>query len=467
MKYSLIKATYNGNSCVLKENLIEYVVALLDVMTENVEDALINLKAKDEIIIEEREDGTGTWIYLSYFYNTEQEIAIRIRRLQESSNAKKIKNIKAALKKVEMNSNIELSEKQKESIELVNENNVTIITGGPGTGKTTIIKSIIDIYEEKGNKVVLCAPTGRAAKKMTETTGKESSTLHRLLEIGKIDENNFYQSSSEYEGAPIDADLIIVDELSMVDMFVMSYLLKCIYKGTKLILVGDCDQLSSVGPGNVLKDLISSSEITTIHLDKIFRQAAKSKIILNAHRVNNGEKFLSKEDGEITEETMEDFFYIKEVSQEKMLMQIVSLCTGRLKNYGDYDFFQSIQVLTPTKKGLLGTKELNKALQEKLNPNLENLPEKSNMGATFRVGDRIMQVKNNYDIDWEKESASGNVEVGKGVFNGEIGTITLISERDKIVEIRFDDDKTAYYDYSELDQIEHSYAITIHKAQRK
>ncbi|MFR2788371.1 MAG: ATP-dependent RecD-like DNA helicase [Clostridia bacterium] len=467
MKYSLIKATYNGNSCVLKENLIEYVVALLDVMTENVEDALINLKAKDEIIIEEREDGTGTWIYLSYFYNTEQEIAIRIKRLQESSNAKKIKNIKAALKKVEMNSNIELSEKQKESIELVNENNVTIITGGPGTGKTTIIKSIIDIYEEKGNKVVLCAPTGRAAKKMTETTGKESSTLHRLLEIGKIDENNFYQSSSEYEGAPIDADLIIVDELSMVDMFVMSYLLKCIYKGTKLILVGDCDQLSSVGPGNVLKDLISSSEITTIHLDKIFRQAAKSKIILNAHRVNNGEKFLSKEDGEITEETMEDFFYVKEVSQEKMLMQIVSLCTGRLKNYGDYDFFQSIQVLTPTKKGLLGTKELNKALQEKLNPNLENLPEKSNMGATFRVGDRIMQVKNNYDIDWEKESASGNVEVGKGVFNGEIGTITLISERDKIVEIRFDDDKTAYYDYSELDQIEHSYAITIHKAQRK
>lgn len=436
-------------------------------MTENVEEALINLKAKDEVIIEERDNGTGTWIYLSYFYNTEQEIAIRIKRLQESANVKKIKNIKVALKKVEMNSNIELSEKQKESIELVNENNVTIITGGPGTGKTTIIKSIIDIYEEKGNKVVLCAPTGRAAKKMTETTGKEASTLHRLLEIGKIDENNFYQSASEYEGAPIDADLIIVDELSMVDMFVMSYLLKCIYKGTKLILVGDCDQLSSVGPGNVLKDLISSSEITTVHLDKIFRQAAKSKIILNAHRVNNGERFLSKEDGEITEETMEDFFYVKEVSQEKMLMQIVSLCTGRLKNYGDYDFFQSIQVLTPTKKGLLGTKELNKALQEKLNPNLENLPEKSNMGATFRVGDRIMQVKNNYDIDWEKESASGNVEVGKGVFNGEIGTITLISERDKIVEIRFDDNKTAYYDYSELDQIEHSYAITIHKAQRK
>ena len=302
---------------------------------------------------------------------------------------------------------------------------------------------------------------------MTETTGKEASTLHRLLEIGKIDENNFYQSATSYEGAPIDADLIIVDELSMVDMFVMSYLLKCVYRGTKLILVGDCDQLSSVGPGNVLKDLISSEKITTIHLDKIFRQAAKSKIILNAHRVNNGERFLSKDDEEITDETMQDFFYIREVSQEKMLMEVISLCTGRLKNYGDYDFFQSIQVLTPTKKGMLGTRELNRALQEKLNPNLLDLPEKANMGAIYRTGDRIMQIKNNYDMEWEKQSKTGEKEIGKGIFNGEYGTITLVSERDKIIEITFDDEKVAYYDYSELDQIEHSYAITIHKAQRK
>ena len=466
IKYSLIRATYNGNSCVIKENLIEYVVSLLDVMKENVEDGLTELRAEEEIVIEERDDGTGTWIYLSYFYNTEQEIAMRIERLQKSQNVKKIKNIETQLKKLELNSNIELSEKQKEAIRQVNENNVTIITGGPGTGKTTIIKSIIEIYEQKGNKVVLCAPTGRAAKRMTETTGKEASTLHRLLEIGKIDENNFYQSATSYEGAPIDADLIIVDELSMVDMFVMSYLLKCVYRGTKLILVGDCDQLSSVGPGNVLKDLISSEKITTIHLDKIFRQAAKSKIILNAHRVNNGERFLSKDDEEITDETMQDFFYIREVSQEKMLMEVISLCTGRLKNYGDYDFFQSIQVLTPTKKGMLGTRELNRALQEKLNPNLLNLPEKANMGAIYRTGDRIMQIKNNYDMEWEKQSKTGEKEIGKGIFNGEYGTITLVSDRDKIIEITFDDEKVAYYDYSELDQIEHSYAITIHKAQR-
>ena len=435
-------------------------------MTENIEDGLIELRAKDEIVIEERNDGSGTWIYLSNFYYTEQEIAIRIKRLQEASNAKEIKDIQTILKKIELQSNIELSEKQKEAIELVNENNVTIITGGPGTGKTTIIKSIIDIYEQKGNKVVLCAPTGRAAKKMTETTGKEASTLHRLLEIGKIDENNFYQTSTEYEGAPIDADLIIVDELSMVDMFVMSYLLKCIYKGTKLILVGDCDQLSSVGPGSVLKDLIASEKVVTVHLDKIFRQAAKSKIILNAHRVNNGEPFLTKEDEDYTEETMEDFFYINESSQEKIVGEVLSLCTGRLKNYGDYDFFQNIQVLTPTKKGMLGTRELNKALQERLNPNVCELPEKANMGATYRAGDRIMQVKNNYDMDWEKE-INGNIEVGKGVFNGEIGTITEVSEKNKIIEIKFDDEKIAYYDYTELEQIEHSYAITIHKAQRK
>ena len=467
IKYALIRATYNGHACVIKENLIEFVISLLDVMTENIEDGLIELRANDEIVIEERNDGTGTWIYLSNFYYTEQDIALRIKRLQSAPNVKQIKNIAVLLKKLETQSNIELSEKQKEAIELVNENNVTIITGGPGTGKTTIIKSIIDIYEQKGNKVVLCAPTGRAAKKMTETTGKEASTLHRLLEIGKIDENNFYQTSSEYEGAPIDADLIIVDELSMVDMFIMSYLLKCIYKGTKLILVGDCDQLSSVGPGSVLKDLIASEKVPTIHLDKIFRQAAKSKIILNAHRVNNGEPFITKGDDDYTEETMEDFFYIRENSQEKMLEQVLSLCTGRLKNYGDYDFFQSIQVLTPTKKGMLGTRELNKALQERLNPNIYDLPEKANMGAVYRAGDRIMQVKNNYDIDWEKQGSNGAVEIGKGVFNGEIGTITEVSEKNKIIEIKFDDEKTAYYDYTELEQIEHSYAITIHKAQRK
>lgn len=335
-----------------------------------------------------------------------------------------------------------------------------------GTGKTTIIKTIIDIYEKKGKKVVLCAPTGRAAKRMTETTGKDASTLHRLLEIGKIDEDNLYQNTSNYEGAPIDGDLIIVDEMSMVDVFLMNYLLKCIYQGTKLILVGDEDQLASVGPGAVLKDLIHSEKIATIHLDKIFRQAAKSKIILNAHRVNQGENFINKNDEEFSGEMKEDFFFIKGNDQAKMLSEVISLCTGRLKSYGNYDFFQNIQVLSPTKKGMLGTKELNKALQSQLNPNKNNLPEKASMGAIYRIGDRVMQIKNNYDIYWERK-ISNKTEMGSGVFNGEIGTITKIDESEKLVEIKFDDDKLAWYEFSELDQIEHSYAITIHKSQRK
>lgn len=464
IKYGLIRSTYNGHTCVLKTNLIEFVISLLDVSKENVEDGFINLKMKNEIVVEEREN--EEYVYLYAFYKAEEEIALRIKRLQKAKNVKQVQHIEAELKKVESNSKIELSDKQKEAVKLVNENNVTIITGGPGTGKTTIIKSIIDIYEGKGKKVVLCAPTGRAAKRMTETTEKEASTLHRLLEIGKISEDSLYKNTSDYEGAPIDGDLIIVDEMSMVDMFLMNYLLKCIYQGTKLILVGDEDQLASVGPGSVLKDFIHSEQIATIHLDKIFRQAAKSKIVLNAHRVNQGEYFLKKGEEENSEEMKEDFFFIKEIYQEKMLEEVISLCTGRLQNYGNYDFFQSIQVLTPTKKGMLGTKELNKALQEKLNPNINNLPEKASMGAIYRPGDRVMQIKNNYDIYWEKEVA-GKKEMGSGVFNGEIGTITEINEREKQVEIRFDDDKVAWYEFSDLDQIEHSYAITIHKSQRK
>lgn len=380
IKYGLIKATYNGHSCILQTNLIEYVRTLLNINTEVIEDNIINLKAKEEIKVVKRNG--EKWVYLINFYNTEQEIAFRIKELQKSKNTKEIKNIESELKKLQNNSQIELSEKQKEAIKEINKNNILIITGGPGTGKTTIIKTIIDIYEKRGKKVVLSAPTGRAAKKMTEATGKEASTLHRLLGIGKLDDEGIFNKKSTYQGEPIDADIIVIDELSMVDMFLMNYVLSCIYKGTKLILVGDANQLPSVGPGNILKDFIESGTIKTVQLDKIFRQAAKSKIILNAHKVNNGEPFLSKDD--ILNETNQDFFYIKHKTQEEIVQELISLCTGRLKKYGDYDFFKNIQVLTPTKKGMLGTKELNKELQQYLNPNIENSPEKSNSGATYR-----------------------------------------------------------------------------------
>ena len=302
-------------------------------------------------------------------------------------------------------------------------------------------------------KVVLCAPTGRAAKRMSETTGKEAKTIHRLLEIGKIsDEENF--ANVDYDIGLIDADIIIIDEMSMVDIFLMNYIMKAISIGTKLVLVGDINQLSSVGPGNVLKDMISSEIIQTVSLNEIFRQAAKSKIIVNAHNVNNGESFIDSQG--------DDFFYINESNQEKILYNVISLCKDRLKKYGDYDFFKNIQVLTPTKKGILGTKELNISLQSVLNPEEENKLQKKIGDRFFRVGDRVMQVKNNYDIFWEKEN-----ENGTGIFNGEIGRVENIDDVNKTIKIIFDDDKKAWYEFSELEQIEHSYCITIHKSQRK
>ncbi len=462
IKYALIKITYNGHCCTLKENLKEYVKQLLGVSDEIIEQEIINLKVNNDIVIEDR-DGEE-WVYLFTYYKAEEKIAERIIKLNNAKNIKKVSNIEKELKHIEEKTDMFLSEKQKEAIRAINDNNVTIITGGPGTGKTTIIKSIIEIYKQKKYKIVLCAPTGRAAKRMTETTGEEACTLHRLLEIGKVDEESLVKKDTEYQGAPIDGDIIIVDETSMVDMFVMSYLLDCIYLGTKLILVGDSDQLPSVGPGSVLKDLINSQKLITVHLDKIFRQAAKSKIIVNAHRVNNGKNFIGKDDEELEEDSKQDFFFIKENNQEKILEQVLSLCNGRLKKFGDYDFFESIQVLTPTKKGLLGTKELNKALQNELNPHRDGETEKSSMGAIFRVGDRVMQIKNNYDMYWEKRDGD-SLETGNGVFNGETGTITNINDKEKNIRVKFDDEKVCWYEYNDLEQIEHSYCITIHKAQ--
>ena len=459
IKYALIRATYNGHCAVLKENLYQFVKDLLNVDFDDIENSIINMRAKQEVYLEERDD--KTWVYLYYYFQVEENIAGKILTLDKAKNIKKISHLSKEIKEIEKKTNIFLSEKQKEAIEAVNNNNVCIITGGPGTGKTTIIKTIIELYKKHKKKAVLCAPTGRAAKRMTETTGEEAKTLHRLLEIGKIEDEGNYENI-DFDIAPLDADVVIIDEMSMVDVFLMNYLVKALYQGTKLILVGDVDQLPSVGPGNVLEDLIKSEKITTITLNKIFRQAAKSKIILNAHRINNGEIFIKK--GEIEEELNEDFFYIKENNQEKILSEVMSLCSGRLKKMGDYDFFKNIQVITPTKKGLLGTKDLNKALQEKLNPHSESKAEKNVLGTIYRVGDKVMQIKNNYDIFWEKKGHSS--ENGTGVFNGELGIIEKIDDLEKQVKVKFDDEKVVWYQYAELDQLELAYAITVHKAQR-
>ena len=438
IKYALLVASYNGHTCVLKQNLIDYTKSILEVDEERIEDNLINLNVNSEIhiVVENHEE----YVFLEQLYKAESKIAERLLVLRDCDNVKFIKNFEAEIKKHEEKIDIELSEKQFEAVKQINENNVCIITGGPGTGKTTIIKCVLELYKSHKKKVVLCAPTGRAAKRRSETTG-------------------------DTDVAPVDADVLVVDEMSMVDVFLMNYLVKALFLGTKVIFVGDPNQLPSVGPGSILKDLIDSREFATVHLDKIFRQAAKSKIIVNANNVNNGVNFIGKKD--YSDDAENDFFYINESNQDKMLAQVLSLSKERLKNYGDYEFFKNIQVLTPTKKGKMGTKELNRSLQESLNPKNDEILEKTYGDMIFREGDRVMQIKNNYDIYWEKGSRNDlrTYESGTGVFNGEIGRIIKISNEERQIQVLFDDGKVTWYAFSELDQLEHAYAITIHKAQ--
>ena len=463
IKYALKLSTNNGHCAVLYENLIQFVKDLLNVSEVMIENNIIFLKTKNEIVLEDREN--QEWVYLYNYYMAEKNVAESLITLDNYLNVKEISNFEKKLKKIEKHSDLELSEKQREAVIAVQEHNVCVITGGPGTGKTTIIKTIIEMYKQEEKKVVLCAPTGRAAKRMSEATGEDAKTLHRLLEIGKTSSDELQNIDPNVEVAPLDADVIIVDEVSMVDIFLMNYLLQAIYKGTKLVLVGDSNQLPSVGPGNVLKDIIQSERLTTITLNKIFRQAAKSKIILNSHKVNEGISIFSKDEQNENEELIEDFFFINETNKLKVLENVISLCTGRLERYGNYTFAQNIQVISPTKKGELGTRELNKSLQQAINPESEEKNERKYIDSVFREGDRIMQIKNNYDIYWEKREPT--LEMGKGVFNGEYGTILNIDEVEKKVKIKFDDDKLVWYNFDELEQIEHSYCITVHKAQRK
>jgi len=459
IKYALLVASYNGNTCVLQDNLLQYTKQILDVDMENIEDNLIALNVTEEIVIEKRDE--VDWVYLYPFYKAEKNISDRLELLDNCKNVKYIKNFEKEIKKQEEKMNIDLSEKQIEALLQVNENNVSIITGGPGTGKTTIIKCLIEIYKSHQKKIVLCAPTGRAAKRMTETTGEEAKTIHRLLEIGKIEDDKL--ANIDIDISPIDSDVLVIDEMSMVDIFLMNYIVKAVYMGTKLVFVGDVNQLPSVGPGSILNDLIESQKFSTIFLNKIFRQAAKSKIIVNSHNVNNGISFVGKTD--YSEDSEDDFFFVNESVQDKILYQVTSLSSGRLKKYGNYDFFENIQILTPTKKGKLGTKELNKSLQNILNPKTADIEAKTYGDIEFREGDRVMQIKNNYDIYWEKRGIGA--EKGSGIFNGELGIILSIDNESKNIAVEYDDGKVAWYAFSELDQLEHAYAITIHKAQRK
>lgn len=446
--YAINKITEYGHTCVEKENLVKYASNILEVGTKDIENGITRLVLNDKLYIQKMND--KDFVFRRSFYLAEDNIAKNIV-IRTKENVK-TKNYDKLIEKVSKKNNIVLSDEQKEAISTSLNNNITIITGGPGTGKTTIIKCIIDILEDIKKEYVLCAPTGRATKRIKETTGKEAKTLHRLLEITKVDDNDidmFY----ELPVTPIDTDVVIVDEASMIDCMLMNNLFKALNSSTKVIMVGDVNQLPSVGPGSVLKDIINSNATNVVYLKQIYRQSAMSDIIVNAHRVNEGiyPEFKTKDT---------DLFYIKTDSIESTLAEISSLVSYRIESFAKLDILKDLQVLTPMKKTQLGTIELNTLLQNVLNPKSSSKKEKEFNNRIFREGDKVMQIVNNYD---KKFSING--EHFDGIYNGDIGYIKEVDNLNQRLIVLFDEEKEVIYEFDELDQLEHAFAVTIHKSQ--
>lgn len=453
IKYVLSQGALNGHTFLPDNILKEYTSNLLDVRIDSIEDSLVKLLLDKSIYMEKGE--TYDKIYLGAFYNAELGVCKRLIELSSIEFRGDLDNFEERIEEIQTEEGIILAENQKTAIREALVNGVAVITGGPGTGKTTIIKSIIKLLVKEGFEVALAAPTGRAAKRMTEATGFEAKTIHRLLEIGYSGDNSEVLFAKT-EANPVEADVIIIDEMSMVDILLMNHLLKAIMPGTRLILVGDVDQLPSVGAGSVLKDIINSGVIKTVRLTEIFRQAEESMIIVNAHRINKGEPpYLNIKE--------KDFFFMPRRMGEDIVNTIVELCSKRLPASYGYDPMKQIQILTPMRKGITGVNNLNMELQKSLNPSGRNKNEKVFKDFTFREGDRVMQTKNNYNLRWEKVGI--NASEGVGVFNGDLGIIQKIDLDEQKVTVLFDDEKTVDYDYSILDELEPAYAITIHKSQ--
>ena len=439
-----------GHTFMPKDELLNHSSNLLEAEPLMLENALIRLAIDRQIFIEELSE--GTCIYLAPFYFAELGIAKKLTELSCCDVKKHILDINIKISIIEEKQNIVLEELQKTAVKEAFNNGALVITGGPGTGKTTIINTMLNLFDNLNYSVALTAPTGRAAKRMSEACKKESKTIHRLLEIGFIDSEE--QSFGRNETNPLQYDVVIVDEVSMVDVLLMNNLLKAILPGTILILVGDTDQLPSVGPGKVLKDIINSNIVKVVRLTEIFRQAEESMIVLNAHRINKGEApYLNIKNS--------DFFLIKKNSMQMVLDEILELVKFRLPSYSKTDF-SNIQVLTPMRKGLLGVISLNNELQQMLNPPTKKRKEKVLSGVTFREGDKVMQVKNNYNTVWENILTKEN---GLGVFNGDIGFIKSIDSDMQVITVIYDEEKEVIYDFSQLDELELAYAITVHKSQ--
>lgn len=451
IKHVLSLIVQQGHTFSYEDDLLREASSILRVKEEVIKNEITELLLKGDIhrtMFNER-----SAVYLLPYYNAELNVCKKLVRLSSSRVDVIDIDIEKEIEFCEKDGNLELADKQREAIAKSIEQGVMVITGGPGTGKTTIINSIIKIFERQNLKVLLAAPTGRAAKRMSEATEQPAKTIHRLLEY-QFSEAGFLAFNRD-ESNPLQADLIIIDEASMLDILLMNNLLEAISLGTRVIFVGDVDQLPSVGAGDVLRDIIRSEIITTVQLDEIFRQAQESMIVTNAHKINVGEfPILNEKD--------KDFYFIKCNSPDKVLETVVNLCKNRLPEYYDFDGVKDIQVLSPMKGSKVGVHSLNESLQYALNPPSKDKPERSFGDILFREGDKVMQIKNNYNIKWKSRYRFEN---GEGVFNGDIGYILEIDLKQKNVLVLFDDDREVIYEFSELDELVLSYAVTVHKSQ--
>ncbi len=457
VQFALQEATGEGHVFLPKSLLEDQVYRYTGASGILVDNALTELLLDGKIV--EKEENGQDRVYLAAFYIAEQNVARRLRELAGVSEKLSEEERAALLKKVETRQAIALSEEQRTAVMEAMSRGVLVVTGGPGTGKTTIINTVLDILEDEGEEFLLAAPTGRAAKRMTETTGRDASTLHRMLEIQFLENESGMQRFQRNESNPLEADVVIVDEMSMVDILLMNHLLKAIVPGTRLILSGDADQLPSVGPGNVLRDIIASGCVPVVRLHQIYRQAAASDIIVNAHRINQGQYPVFNRKGT-------DFFLMRRKRREDVPPTMIDAILHRIPRFANCSPMEDIQILTPMKRGYLGVENLNPLLQQALNPPAKNKPELEYRGILFRQGDKVMQIRNNYNMPWKIENRYGvSVEEGEGVFNGDIGRIAEIDTEGRSMTVLFDDKKKVVYEYGTLEELEIAYAITIHKSQ--
>ena len=453
--YTLLQSVNDGHVYLSQDVLLYRSGSLLGVEIQDIEKYLMDLAIEKKIIIKNESDGRR--IYSSHYYYMEMNMARMLHDLDVEYDQEE-SSLRTRLLGMEERSGLSLDEKQREAVLEAARHGIMVLTGGPGTGKTTTINAMIQFFESEGLDICLAAPTGRAAKRMTEATGYESQTVHRLLEVNGNPEEEGISGFQRNEENPLETDVIIIDEMSMVDLSLMSALLRAVIPGTRLILVGDCNQLPSVGPGSVLKDIIASECFAVVMLTKIFRQAGESDIVVNAHKINRGEEV-------ILDNKSRDFFFLKRQDPNVIISVVITLIRNKLPKYVDANPYD-IQVLTPMRKGLLGVERLNGILQEYLNPKEPKKAEKEHGGRLFREGDKVMQIKNNYQLEWQILTRYGMaVDKGMGIFNGDMGIIRKINTYEEIVTVEYDEHRIVKYPYSLLDELELAYAITIHKSQ--